>query len=267
MSIGLVLARVGGVGTAVNANIAVARRPILPMAVNIGPNWFSGRGVRVEVGPAAIALRFIDDLVTAGGLQPGDKLPTERQLAAQVGVSRAVIRLVLDDLETRGVLSRHVGRGTFLSPAEPSAAELSDHPSPGEIMSSRLTVEPELLPLAVAAATPADITEIRRCLRGGEQAATSEEFEHWDIALHHSFALATHNAVLIGVSQLLIDSRRQPVWGGLKKRTFNHELHLEYCAEHDHIVEAIADRDPDSARQAMRTHLRHVRRTLLGDND
>jgi GntR family uxuAB operon transcriptional repressor len=38
-------------------------------------------------------------------------------------------------------------------------------------------------------------------------------------------------------------------------------------AEHDHIVEAIADRDPDSAREAMRVHLRHVRRTLFGDND
>jgi GntR family uxuAB operon transcriptional repressor len=121
--------------------------------------------------------------------------------------------------------------------------------------------------LEVAAATHADITEMRRCLRGGEQARTSEEFERWDIALHHSFALATHNAVIIGVSRLLIASRRQPIWGGLKKRTFSPELHLEYCAEHDHIVEAIADRDPDSARQAMRTHLRHVRRTLLGDND
>src|SRR4051794_10339232 len=221
----------------------------------------------MAVGPAAVALRFIDQLVSGSGLKPGDKLPTERELAAQAGGSRAASRSVLDDLGARGVLLRHVGRGTFLTPTDPPATVGSDHPSPGEIMSSRLTVEPELLPLAVAAATHADITEMRRCLRGGEQARTSEEFERWDIALHHSFALATHNAVIIGVSQLLIDSRRQPIWGGLKKRTFSPELHLEYCAEHDHIVEAIADRDPDSARQAMRTHLRHVRRTLLGDNE
>jgi DNA-binding FadR family transcriptional regulator len=221
----------------------------------------------MAVGPAAVALRFIDQLVSDSGLKPGDKLPTERELAAQAGVSRAVIRSVLDDLEARGVLLRHVGRGTFLTPTDPTATAGSDHPSPSEIMTSRLTVEPELLPLAVAAATHADITEMRRCLRGGEQARSSEEFERWDIALHHSFALATHNAVIIGVSQLLIDSRRQPIWGGLKKRTFNPDLHMEYCAEHDHIVEAIADRDPDSARQAMRTHLRHVRRTLLGDTD
>ena len=54
----------------------------------------------VAVGPAAVALRFLDDLVSNGGLKPGDKLPTERELAVQAGVSRAVIRSVLDDLET-----------------------------------------------------------------------------------------------------------------------------------------------------------------------
>lgn len=220
----------------------------------------------VAVGPAAVALRFINTLVSDGGLEPGDKLPTERELAAQAGVSRAVIRSVLDDMESRGVLLRHVGRGTFLTPADPAVAEPVGHPSPREIISSRLAVEPELLPLAVMSSTDADIAEMRRCLRGGEQARSSEEFERWDIALHHSFAVATHNAVLIRVSQLLTDSRRQPIWGGLKKRTFNSALQLDYCAEHDHIVEAIADRDPDSARQAMRTHLLHVRQILLGDN-
>jgi GntR family uxuAB operon transcriptional repressor len=222
--------------------------------------------VTTTVGPPAAAMEFIGALLSGGTLQPGDKLPTERELAARAGVSRAVIRSVLDDLEARGLLVRHVGRGTFLAPSV-ATAERSDHPSPAEIMTSRLTLEPELLPLAVAAATASDIAEMKRCVRGGEQARSSEEFERWDVALHHSFALATHNAVLIGVSQLLIDSRSQPIWGGLKKRTFNPELHLQYCAEHDHIVEAIADRDPDSAREAMRVHLRHVRRTLLGDND
>ncbi|MFC9836356.1 FadR/GntR family transcriptional regulator [Rhodococcus sp. NPDC127530] len=220
----------------------------------------------LAVGPTAAALRHIEALVAERQLGPGDKLPTERELAAEAGVSRAVIRSVLEDLENRGTVVRYVGRGTFLAPSESAAAETANHPSPSEIMSSRLILEPELLPLAVAAATRDDIEEMRRCLRGGDGARSSEEFERWDTALHHSFALATHNIVLIGVSQLLIDSRQQPIWGGLKKRTFNPELHREYCGEHEDIVEAIADRDPDSARTAMRAHLRHVRTTLLGDN-
>src|ERR1700710_2143315 len=93
-----------------------------------------GVAVTVAVGPAAVALRLLDDLVSNGGLKPGDKLPTERELAAQAGVSRAVIRSVLDDLEARGVLLRHVGRGTFLTPSDPITAEANEHPSPGEIM-------------------------------------------------------------------------------------------------------------------------------------
>jgi DNA-binding FadR family transcriptional regulator len=119
-------------------------------------------------------------------------------------------------------------------------------------------------PVAAKASTPS----VRMAASSGcarrEKGAPPHVTQH---PTHHSFVLATHNAVLIRVSHLLIDTRRQPIWGGLKKRTFNPELHLRYCAEHDHIVEAIADRDPDSARQAMRTHLCHVRRILLGDND
>jgi len=91
--------------------------------------------VTTTVGPPAVALRFIDHLVSHTGLKPGDKLPTERELAAQAGVSRAVIRSVLDDLEARGVLLRQVGRGTFLTPSHATATDGPDHPSPGEIMS------------------------------------------------------------------------------------------------------------------------------------
>ncbi|WP_067683084.1 FadR/GntR family transcriptional regulator [Nocardia miyunensis] len=219
------------------------------------------------VGLGASVLQHVDALIAQEGLGPGDKLPTERELAAAIGVSRAVVRSALNGLESRGAVIRHVGRGTFLAPNASVGVrtESENQPSPAEIMSSRLTLEPELLPLAVAAATQADIAEMRRCLQGGEKANSSEEFEHWDTALHHSFALATHNMVLIRVSELLIESRRQPVWGGLKKRTFRPELQHEYCTEHSEIVEAIADRDPDAARAAMRAHLRHVRNTLLGD--
>lgn len=219
------------------------------------------------VGSAVAVVRHIEQHVSDEGLKPGDRLPTERDLAAATGVSRAVVRAALDDLASRGVVLRHVGRGTFLA-AGGAAPPAPDHlPSPSEIMASRMVLEPELMPLAVVSATGADLAEMERCLRGGEQAATSEEFERWDTALHHSFATATHNTVLIDVSSLLIAARRQPVWGGLKKRTFDAERHHCYCQEHEAIVAALRERDSDAARAAMREHLRHVRRTLLGSTD
>ncbi|SFN06625.1 transcriptional regulator, GntR family [Streptomyces sp. cf124] len=219
------------------------------------------------VGPAATVLKHVEEILATGGLKPGDRLPTERDLAAATGVGRAAVRAALQDLESRGIVLRHVGRGTFIAPDETTLADGPAHqPSPAEIMASRLVLEPELMPLAVASATGADLAEMERCLHGGEQASSSEEFERWDTALHHSFAVATHNAVLISVSSLLINARRQPIWGGLKRRSFNPERHRCYCTEHEQIVAAVRERDSEAARDAMRDHLHHVRRVLLGDH-
>ncbi|SPF06346.1 FOG: Transposase [Streptomyces sp. MA5143a] len=77
------------------------------------------------------------------------------------------------------------------------------------------------MPLAVASATGADLEEMERCLYGVQHATKSEQFERWDTALHHSFAVATHNTVLIGVSSMLVSARRQPIWGSLKLRSFS----------------------------------------------
>ncbi|MGR7001002.1 FadR/GntR family transcriptional regulator [Yinghuangia aomiensis] len=219
--------------------------------------------MELSVGPSAAVLRHLERIIAEGGLKAGDRLPTERDLAAATGAGRGAVRAALDDLESRGVVLRHVGRGTFLAPDETAAD--SDAPSPAEIMASRLLLEPEFLTLAVASATGADLAEMDRCLRGGAAATSSEEFERWDTALHHSFAVATHNSVLIGVSSLLVEARRQPIWGGLKRRTFNPDRHRAYCTEHEAVVAALRERDPDRAREAMRGHLLHVRRTLLGD--
>jgi DNA-binding FadR family transcriptional regulator len=221
----------------------------------------------LAVGPAAIVLKHVEQAITAGGLKPGDRLPTERDLAAATGAGRAAVRAALQDLESRGMVLRHVGRGTFIAPDHTAHPGTPGHqPSPAEIMASRLVLEPELMPLAVASATGADLEEMERCLHGGEQACDSEEFERWDAALHHSFAVATHNTVLINFSSILVDTRRQPVWGGLKRRSFNPERHRCYCTEHEQIVAAVRERDPQAARDAMRDHLYHVRRVLLGDH-
>lgn len=219
------------------------------------------------VGPAAAVLKHVEEVITTGGLKPGDRLPTERDLAAATGVGRAAVRAALQTLESRGIVLRHVGRGTFIAPDEAAhPGPGGDQPSPADIMASRLVLEPELMPLAVASATGADLEEMERCLHGGEHATTSEEFERWDTALHHSFAVATHNTVLVGVSSMLVSARRQPIWGGLKRRSFSTDRHRRYCTEHERIVAAVRDRDPQAARDAMRDHLQHVRRVLLGDH-
>ena len=105
----------------------------------------------------------------------GGRLPTERQLAAQLGVTRTMVRHALAVLEAEGRISREVGRGTFLRhrfPGAPRPAAIGTRrgpttSGPADVMAARRLIEPQVLPLVVAWATTRDFDEMRRCLDGG----------------------------------------------------------------------------------------------------
>ena len=219
------------------------------------------------VGDTAVVLDLIERLIAEGGLTPGSRLPTERDLAARSGTSRGAVRRALDTLEAQNRVLRQVGRGTFLAPQDPSrTGRGTPAVSPGEIMTARLLLEPQLMPLVVAAATDDDFAEMQRCLDGGDHADGYAEFESWDAALHGCFARATHNNMIILLSDVLSASREQPLWGGMKRRSFSAERRDGYRAEHHAIVAALRDRDPQAARRLMREHLRRVRDDILGEH-
>ncbi|MFI6377188.1 FadR/GntR family transcriptional regulator [Streptomyces sp. NPDC050546] len=207
---------------------------------------------------------LIEDGLRAGRLSPGSRLPTERALATDLGASRAAVRQALGILEREGVITRHVGRGTFVAaPAdceEPGVLQTS----PAEIMTARLVIEPEIAYLAAQHATPADLAEVQRGLTRGCAAATHTEFESWDSVFHRAIAQAAHNGLLLRMFDTMNAARDLPVWGNLKRRSASPERRIRYEAAHQQIVEALSDRDPDAARQQMRAHLLDVRTNLLG---
>ena len=214
------------------------------------------------VGSAAQALRHIERLLGEGGFLPGDQLPTERELVATTGFGRSAVREALRHLAETGMVTRHVGRGTFLSSPSVPAFEMSSIPGPADIMAARLSIEPALMPAVVLAASAADLANLEHILHEGENAPSASEFEQWDIRFHHGLAVATRNEVLIGISRHLIRCREQPIWGSLKSRTFTTGIRDAYCVEHAAIFHAIEDRDPAAAAKHMREHLVHVQHTL-----
>lgn len=219
----------------------------------------------MALGDAGMVLDLIERLIAEQGVVPGGKLPTERELASRSGTSRGAVRRALDVLEADNRVIRHVGRGTFLTPPVPGQnGEPGPAVSPAEIMTARLLLEPQLMPLAATSATEHDFAEMQRCLDGGDHSDDYTAFESWDAALHRSFARATHNNMIIALSNVLSASREQPLWGGMKRRSFSDERRDGYRAEHHAIVAALRDRDPDGAQEAMRVHLRHVRAHVLG---
>ena len=223
------------------------------------------------------------------GLGSGAKLPTERQLAADLGATRTSVRRALAVLEAEGRISREVGRGTFLR-AEPwppaggiadgaahnggagvgatgeavgSRDSVLSHPefagfAPADVMTIRRLLEPPAMKLVVAWATTADFEEISRCLAGGERAASYDEFETWDLALHRSIVAASHSPLLARLYAVLEEARHGRFWGDLKRRSASRERQLAYQADHKELVAALRARDADRAVDAMRVHLARV---------
>ena len=211
---------------------------------------------------------FISAAAADGSLTDSGRLPTERELAHRFSVPRNAVRRTLAQLEAEGSITRHVGRGTFLAHVPASAPDFpSDsvaHISPAELMEARLRIEPALTELIVIHATPADFDRMEVCLDKAERAASLDEFELWDAALHQALATATHNQFVIRILDLVTAVRQQAEWGKLKDRIVTSDRRIKYQAEHRDIVRALKGRDADQARVAVLTHLQHARRNLFG---
>jgi GntR family transcriptional regulator, uxu operon transcriptional repressor len=209
-------------------------------------------------------------------LQPGGRLPTERQLSIELGVTRSSVRHALAILEAQGYISREVGRGTFLRDAPVPVlvsrrAEGESQPgwrtaaadfAPADVMTIRRLLEPPAMSLVVAWATAADLEEMQRCLSGGDRAASFEEFENWDLALHRCIMAASHSPLLIALYRAIEEARHGQVWGDLKRRSASQERRNHYQADHRAIVDALRARDSGSAVEAMRLHLARVQEHL-----
>jgi DNA-binding FadR family transcriptional regulator len=239
-------------------------------------------------GPSLAELIFAEAM--RGGAGPGARLPTERQLAADFGVTRTAIRRAMAMLEAEGRVSREVGRGTYLrdmpeagterpaangeddaagsrGPAR-SGATAGSAPSadfaPADVMAVRRLLEPQIMPIVVAWATARDLAEMERCLNGGDHAAGFEEFEKWDAALHRCIIAASHSPLLARLYEQVEEARHGKVWGDMKRRSASAERRAQYQQDHREIVAALRLRDADGATTAMRTHLARVARHLLG---
>jgi DNA-binding FadR family transcriptional regulator len=254
--------------------------------------------------PAQLRYRLAELILAESaraGLGPGSRLPTERRLAADMGATRTSIRQALAVLEAEGHISREVGRGTFLRrapgtasaapggpgagaagvgqpapdgaaaassgrPGPPRDAEASAGFAPADVMTIRRLLEPLAMPLVVAWATAADFREMDRCLAGGDQAPSYDEFENWDLALHRSIMAASHSPLLAQLYAVIESARHGQSWGDLKRRSASRERRERYQADHAELVAALRARDSDRATEAMRLHLARVHNDLFGES-
>lgn len=221
---------------------------------------------------AVVIAEAILELCGGRAAPAGTRLPTERELSERLGVSRTTVRRGLASLEAQGQISRQVGRGTFLRERTaltafvPQATGEADAVGPAGLMAVRRTVEPQVLSMVVAAATSRDFEEMERCLLGGDGAASRDEFEAWDFALHHAIVAATHNPLLLRMYEAVEAARHGQIWGNLKRRNDSADNRRAYQEDHRAIVVALKAREADLATKAMLVHLDRVDSVLFGAN-
>jgi DNA-binding FadR family transcriptional regulator len=205
----------------------------------------------------------------SGQWRAGERLPPERQLSESYGIGRSAVRRVLQQMKELGLIEQTVGSGTFVANdfedklPEPRTSNAVNNVSPAELMEARMLFEPVLIDMVVRNGTTADFADMEECCKQAEQAATLEQFEYWDGAFHQRVANATHNSFIISVFDLMNKVRECAEWGVLKKKSVTPERRRAYQHEHRALVNALKLRDADAAKQAMNSHLAHVRRNLF----
>jgi DNA-binding FadR family transcriptional regulator len=198
-----------------------------------------------------------------------ESLPNERQLAEEFGVARNTVRSALQKLEDEDLISREVGRGTLVK--QRTSDELRrvldriSGASPLDILNLRLIIEPQVAASAAIHATARDISAIEDANSLADAATELAPFEQWDNEFHARIYTATHNEFLIDFFKLMIVVRYREPMMAIRQRAFSEERRLEYCAQHQQIMQGLKSRNAAGASDAMRNHLAARRRNYFGE--
>jgi len=203
-------------------------------------------------------------------LHPGDKLPSERELAETLGVSRSSIRDAIRSLELVGLVEPRQGSGTVVREI---SADTVMNPLTNvlrhkvelvtELIDFRKMLEPPLAGRAATHATEEELAEMEEILRRQEskfragQLAIEEDSE-----FHYAIAMASGNSVVLKVLDVLMDLLRDTRERSLQTEGRPHKS----LAGHRKILAAIKKRDAEAARAAMRRHIEDVEEIVLNES-
>ncbi|MBA1156120.1 FadR/GntR family transcriptional regulator [Microvirga mediterraneensis] len=210
----------------------------------------------------------IRGLIHGGQFQPGTRLPAERDLAQQLGVSRPSLREALIALEIDGSVEIRSGSGVYVcAPVERAAGTThAMGESPSELMQARSAIEGTVAALACARITPEGLASLQASIQGmrADIALGRDPLEQ-DRQFHLAIASLSGNSVLMRIVRELFDERHSPISAQLRIRFDSREGWHTALLEHEAIYAALECADPLLAQAAMRMHLDASKRRWLGE--
>ena len=207
------------------------------------------------------------EMVVSGGLEPGDRLPPERELCERLGVSRTVVREALNLLEARGLISIEHGRGAVVSGGNTDAVRetlevvLRVRPKVlWELLEMREILEVEISGLAAERATEDDVDAMRVQLeRMAALIEAPEGYVDADVEFHALLAKAARNGVLLTMLEPIVDLLRASRRVSASRRPGSA---LRALGEHEEILRRVEAGDAEGARREMRAHLANTVRDI-----
>lgn len=217
---------------------------------------------RRSASTPVVLAAHLERLIATGQVAAGDRLPSERDLAASLSVSRATLREAMHELEAKHLIERRPGRGTVVVERSDAERALLDLPSASsqarDAAELREIVEPSLAALAAQRATPANLLQLREVLDRTTPRLRPEASLACDTEFHLLVAQAARNPLLTTlhsmVAEWTMDVRRHSHTTAEGRRT-SREGHLA-------IFAAIEAHDAGAAQRAMSEHLGDVRRLI-----
>ena len=201
-------------------------------------------------------------LIEGGEYLPGARLPPERDLAKQLGVSRPSVREALIALEVEGYVEVRIGSGVYVMGPRPAARageELPADSGPFELIKARWLIEAECAALAAREANRAQLRAIEEALEAMEAKREKGEMPlDEDRLFHLRIAEASGNSALALVVKTLWDQRAGPLFRRLEHHYDTPQLWGHASREHRDIYNAIARHDGAAARASMRKHMNHA---------
>lgn len=207
----------------------------------------------------------IKEMLSKGTLNKGDKLPSERQMAERLQVSRTSVREALKELEIMGLIESRQGEGNFIKSNfedilfEPfSTIFLIKESNAEEILELRKVIEKGAVTLAAQRITDEELEEIKKVLDAAENSDSEDELAKLDVLFHYKIAQASKNfllqSILNAVSSLIEASIKD-----IRKNIMVKEQHKDIIKkQHNSIYEALKNHDTETAENAMSNHLDFV---------
>lgn len=200
----------------------------------------------------------IRGLIKQGEYPVGARLPPERDLALQLGVSRPSVREALIALEVDGSVEVRMGAGVYVcaAPERTASASSSLGESPIELMQARSALEGSIVAMACARVTPAGMAHVAKTLHAMRSAIEEglSPLED-DRAFHLAIAAMSDNSVMERLVRELFDERHSPISSQLSVRSESKETWMQALQEHEAIMRALENKDVLGAQTAMRSHL------------